>query len=65
MEETFQTDMFGLSVLTVPVNKIWKILGGPVNSLRVLMPKATCKVTESNFHILHWRDRTREEKSLF
>lgn len=65
MEETFQTDMFGVSILTVPVNKICKMLGGPVNSFRILMPKASCKVTESNFHILQWRDRTSEEKSLF
>lgn len=39
MVEPFQTDLFGVSVLTVPVNKIWKLLGGPVNSLRILMPK--------------------------
>lgn len=59
MEETFQTDLFGVSVLTVPTNKILEILSGPVNSLRILMLKATHKVTESNFHTLQWRDRSK------
>lgn len=59
MEETFQTDLFGVSVLTVSTNKILEILCGPVNSLRILMLKATHKVTESNFHTLQWRDRSK------
>ena len=58
------TDLFSMNVLTVLVNKISKILGGPVNSLRILMLKATLKVTESNVHILQWETEASEEKSL-